>query len=43
MRLGDQPAEVGIAGRVLREQGDVRTVEQRDLGTGDRLETLVFR
>ena len=38
VRLGDEAAEVGVPGGIFREQGDVRAIEQRQLGAGDRLE-----
>ncbi len=43
MRLREQAAQVRIAPRRLGEQGDVRPVEQRDLGAGDRLEAVLRR
>jgi len=43
VRFGEQPAEVRVAARRLGEQRDVRAVEQRHLGAGDRLETELLR
>src|SRR5438309_1326732 len=43
MSLGNQPAEVRVPFRRLREQRHVGTVEQGQLRAGDRLETELFR
>src|SRR5437899_12697482 len=43
MSLGNQPAEVRVPFRRLREQRHVGTVEQGQLCAGDRLETELFR
>src|SRR2546428_425209 len=43
MRLGDQPAQVRVSLRRLREQRHVRPVEQRQLRAGDRLQTERLR
>src|SRR5438309_1326731 len=43
MSLGNQPAEVRVPFRRLREKRHVGTVEQGQLRAGDRLETELFR
>src|SRR3989454_1134578 len=43
LRLGDQPAQVRVSLRRLREQRHVRPVEQRQLRAGDRLQTERLR
>jgi len=33
---GDEPAEVGVPGNALREEGEMRAISQGQLGAGDR-------
>src|SRR6266508_1669530 len=43
MRLGDQPAQVRVSLGRLGEERHGGTVEQRELGAGDRRETELLR
>ena len=41
MSFGKEPAKIGVARGILREQCDMRAVEQRNFGAGNRLDTDV--